>query len=183
MNKFRVRKADDYKKNFDFLSDNTNICNAAYHLQFLEHCWTNRKTLESTTRSLMNRTIIVELASIVELVLFELLSNANVELVPRKNKKRLEIESNIGLGRLISKAKYYELIEADMTKRLNKLNEGRNSIHFKQFKEKRILEYDYYTDDMVNQAVETFVEFLKAMYSKVRGIKKLDNQFAWPWKA
>jgi len=172
-----VMPAKAYKENFQFLSDGTNICNVAYHMQFIEHCFREKQNLERTTKSLMNRSIIIELASIIEVCLHEILSCLNVE-VPSKKQKPLNISKTATLGQLLPLAVYYELISADLKGDIKKLNEHRNSVHFERYKKKRILEYNYYTDKMVEESIKIFVEFIKTIHSKIKGG---DKTFLWPW--
>lgn len=172
-----VRKADEYKKNFEFLSDGTSICNCAYHMQFIEHCYREKQTLTKTTKSLTNRSIIVELGSIIELCLHEILSSLKVELLSQK-KIPLKIVENESLGPLIEIATNYEIIDSAMKIKLKKLRTYRNSIHFKRFRKKRILEFDYHKDTTVNEFIKTFEEFMKATHLKIKGTVKI---FVWPW--
>lgn len=177
MPRIYVRRANEYKGNFEFLNDGTNICNSAYHMQFIEHCYKQKQELEKTTKSLMNRSIIVELGSIVELCLYEILSNLEVNLHSQK-KKPLNVPEKESLGPLIDLAANYEIINKTMKNKLKKLSEDRNSIHFKRYKKKRILEYNYYTDSMVDQSINIFKEFMDAIHLKVKNTEKT---FLWPW--
>lgn len=172
-----VRTANEYKKNFEFLSDGTNKCNCAYHMQFIEHCYREKQTLTRTTKSLTNRSIVVELGSIIELCLHEILSSLKVELLSQR-KKSLNISDKEPLGPLIKIAANYEIIDSAMKSKLGALCTYRNSIHFKRYREKRILEYNYHKDTTVNEFIKTFEEFMKATHTNIKGTVKT---FVWPW--
>lgn len=172
-----VRTANEYKGNFEFLNDGTNICNSAYHMQFIEHCYREKQGLERTTKSLMNRSIIIELGSIVELCLHEILSGLIVTLYSQRIKS-LKVSEKEPLGPLIELATNYEIIDATMRNKLKKLCEYRNSIHFKRFRRARILEYNYYTDSMVEESIDIFKEFMELAHLRIKGTVKT---FVWPW--
>lgn len=173
-----VTSSETYRKNFEILKDGTNRCNSAYHFQFIEHCLRHRIDLESTTRSFVNRTVLVELGSIVEMILHELLSDMQVKISPKKE-KNLQVRENSTLGQLLEIASHYELVDSSTKQSLEKLKKWRNSIHFKSHKKERILEYNYYTDDMVKEGCEIFSEFLKNTHKNITGKSKTDFSFPW----
>jgi hypothetical protein len=174
------RKASRYKRNFQFLHSATHRYNAAYHLQFIEYCWQVNRGLTRTTRSLMNRTIIMELASIVEVVLHDALSGLRMS-GQGVAERPFPVADHLTLEKLIELAAYCELIEGPLAGQLRELNAGRNAIHFKRFHKLRVLEYDYYKDEMVQKAVETFETFLAAIGRKLSIAGSRRRVFIYPW--
>ena len=174
------RKASLYKKNFGFVRNRTHRYNAAYHLQFVEYCWQINRRLTRTTRSLMNRTIIMELAGLVEVVLHDVLSSLHVH-GPGVEDRPLPVADYLTLEKLIEWADYYGLVEGPLTDRLRNLNAARNSIHFKRFHKQRVLEHGYYTHEMVQEAVQTFEVFLSGIAGKLLRIPKSKKDFIYPW--
>ena len=172
------RKAAVYKRNFNFLADRISRFNAAYHLQFIEYCWRLNARLVRTTRSLMNRTLMVELASIVELVLNDVLSSLKVS-GHGLNTRPIHIPIYLTLDKLIDLARYYDLLNDALAEDLRDLNTARNSIHFKKFNKARVLEHDYYRDAMVHKAIQTFEAFLNAIHNKIHPHRK--PNFVYPW--
>lgn len=174
------KKAAIYRKNFDFIANDTNRSNAAYHLQFIDHCWAIRNALFRTTRSLMNRTLLMELASIVEVALYDVLSSLEVsgKGIPGKT---IYIPEHFSMDKLIDLGAYYGLVDDDLAHNLKTLNTMRNSIHFKHFHKKHILEYDYYTDDMVCQAIDIFQSFMTVLRNTLTLPNRVKVPFIFPW--
>ena len=173
-----MRKAIEYRPNFDFICDGTSIANAAYHMQFIEYCLEHRKTESSTSRSFLNRTIVIELASIIEMLLYEVLSGLSVEGC-RGSRRKLFIPDYIQFDKLIDLSKYYGLINSDLSSEIKAIKAHRNAIHFKKFTKKRILEYDYYKDDLVDASIVTFEKLLMALFLSIKGVQR--TSFVLPW--
>jgi hypothetical protein len=175
-----MRKAKEYRPNFEFIADGTSVANAAYHLQFIEYCLEQRKTESSTTRSFLNRTIVIELASIIEMLLYEVLSSLLVE-GRRGFRRSLFIPDYIQFDKLIDLAQYYGLINRNLSAEIKAIKTHRNAIHFKKFTKKRILEYNYYEDNLVDTSIATFEKLLIALFSSIKDEKKTKTSFVLPW--
>src|SRR5258708_1356639 len=128
----------------------------------------------------MNRTMLVELASIVELVLNDVLSGLKVSGYAL-SARPLHIPMYLSLEKLIDLACYYDLLEDSLADELRNLNTARSSIHFKKFNKARILEHAYYRDAMVHKAIQTFETFLNAIHNKVCPGQK--PTFIYPWES
>ena len=128
----------------------------------------------------MNRTIVMELAGLVEVVLHDVLSGLRVS-GPGVDDCPLRVPDHMALEKLIELAGLYGLIDGLLAERLRGLNAARNAIHFKRFHKQRILEYDYYKEAMVRQAVETFEVFLKAIAQRVSPGPHRRMNFVYPW--
>jgi len=160
--------------------DGTAVANAAYHLQFIEYCIEQKVTAISTSLSFLNRTIIIELGSIVEILLYETLSKFYVADQKEKLKARLFVPDYATLGLLIDMSKKYKVISKPLAKKVKNLNTNRNSIHFKKFTKKYVLEHNYYTENMVEESKQIFILVLK----EIRELYKDYNysyEDVFPW--
>lgn len=175
-----LRKSKEYHVNFEFIDDGTNRSNISYHMSYIEHLWKERPKHVSTTKSFINRAILIELASVIELILYDILSSLKAT-GKGITSKSVVFDKTITFGRYIEYAKDYDLIDATISTHLKEINELRNFIHIKKFHKPRILEYNFYTDQMVSNAINVFEQFILYIHQKACGTSRLASSYVWPW--
>ena len=172
-----IHSAEYYKTFFDFLSWSARK-NISYHLQYIERLY-HLKRQENpflTALSLLNKTLIIEMFSIVECILDELLTSVPVQMADGST-RRLYVNEYSQASRLIEQAAYYKIISDSIASDIDKLSKYRNTIHIKRYSPKKKYEYDAYDDKILNENEKAFKAFLQYLWRR-NGVSYAD--FAWP---
>lgn len=185
--KFCPKKAKEYQEGLGFVRDGTHRCNISYHLQYLEFCYQIKRDYapESTTESLLNKTIIIELGAIVEVILDDLLGRLKIdrEALGLSGDMKIVVPHYATLRNYLELARDYRIIEKDMFEHLGKLSEARNTVHFKKFKKSRELEYNYYTQELLSDVIGYFEKFFEFIEKKYGGDSTVARHWKFPWQS
>ncbi len=184
-----VTTAREYKSALSFVHEFSVMDDIAYHLQYLEFCYVIKSLHKPslTTLNLLNKTIIVGLASIAEAILDDGLRSLLVRTAKNERNKfcgPLQIKHYATLGDLILQAKEYDLIDEVVSKKLEQLHKWRNTIHFKRSQKGRPKEYDAYPEQLLQNAQENFeqlIAHMSARYALLATIS-IDRKFSYPWE-
>lgn len=175
----KIKTANYFKNNFIFL-DSSPRNNISYHFQYLQFLYQIKKKEKvfSTILSLLNKTIIIEMFSIVECLTHNLLLELLVDVGEDKNFKLL-LKNHTSITDLTEMATYYKVFTKEISSSVNKLSKYRNSIHIKTQNNGQKSEYLAYSNSILKECEEYFQEILEFIWHK----NSFDySNFEWPNK-
>jgi len=167
-----------------FINDYSTRDNISYHLQYLEFCYVVNFyfTPSLTTGSLLRKTVIIEYVSIIETILDSMIFELRVRDYPVGSFVGLHyLKKNTRFGELLEIARYYKILNEDILKKVEKIGEYRNRVHFKRVARNE-KEWDYYTDYKLTETENIFEEFIEECRKRHRRLTSdvKVNDFIFP---
>ena len=149
------QSASLYKDQWAFIEDEAIRDNIAYQMQYIEFLIKlyNGYQIYLTAESLLCKTIIVNIASVIEGALTYL-------VISSAQKGNWDIPQNGGFKSILARAQGMGYIDRNMRGSLSYLWDQRNHIHLNDI---RLKEYDLYTIDAANSWLKKLEEFRENM--------------------
>jgi hypothetical protein len=157
-----VTPKQQYWDSLPFVNDYATRDNISYHLQYLEFCYVVNFYFSPSlvTGSLLRKTIIIEYVSIIETILDNIISEFRVRDYPANSFLNLHyLRKTTRLGELLEIASWYKLLNEELLKKVGKIGEYRNRVHFKRVTRNE-KELDYYTEYKLTETEAIFNEFI-----------------------
>ncbi len=181
-----IESSDKYREYLSEVTfDYAKVCdNIAYHFSYLEYLYQFRKQIPlsgyKVLDSLRIKTIITELASIAEVLLFDALGNLSVQDKWGK-KTRLHLRPEAKLSGMLEMATHYNVLPEKMAKRLYQLADLRNKIHLTHGKRDPYL----FDDQLLARSQDAIEDLFKHfVQNRWRAVYKPNGQIAsmrFPW--